>query len=346
MAAAESEWIITTVGGHRRAGLCRRWWPGSAGAAEQSVRPRVRRRRQSVLLRYVQSLHPARRWRAPRSITTIAGTGERGFAGDGGEAMLRLAERALRRGGGPGRHDLFRRPLEPPRAADRTARVSSPRWPATVPGKFSGDGGPAADAGLVEPNGLALDASRRTIVHRRRRRSSGARRRSGQRHHQHVRRHRRGAARRRWRAGDARGRLRRAGRGAGAGRRAVHPRTPGQQPAHACATASSRPWPAPARAATPATAAMHAHAVFNAPKEMAVDARRQRLHRRYREPCDPLHRRAELDRHHDRRQWHRGTRRRWRAGACRRGSRGRMARRSARTARSISATARTTASAS
>ena len=42
-------------------------------------------------------------------------------------------------------------------------------------------------------------------------------------------------------------------------------------------------------------------AVFTAPKEMAVDPRRQYLRRRHREPCDPPDRRADLDRHHDRR---------------------------------------------
>ena len=77
---------------------------------------------QSDFLRYVQSLHPARSMRGPSVIshdcrhrrTRLCRRRRTGDAGD--------AEPAVRRGGGPGRHDLFRRPVEPPRAAHGSRR--------------------------------------------------------------------------------------------------------------------------------------------------------------------------------------------------------------------------------
>ncbi len=91
-------------------------------------------------------------------ITTLAGTGERGFSGDGGPATSAL--------------------LNEPYgvAADKTGRIFvadrlnrvvrqiDPKGTITTlagdgSGKYGGDGGPAASAGLAEPNGLVLDDS-------------------------------------------------------------------------------------------------------------------------------------------------------------------------------------------
>lgn len=90
-------------------------------------------------------------------ITTIAGTGQKGFSGDGGPAtQARLDE-----------------PYGVVVASDgtvyfadrlngRVRRVDGQTGVITTvagdgSGKFHGDGGPAAEAGLVEPNGVALD---------------------------------------------------------------------------------------------------------------------------------------------------------------------------------------------
>ena len=95
-------------------------------------------------------------------ITTIAGTGASGFAGDGSEAI----------------HGLLSQPYGvvvdqagtvyfADRLNGRVRRIEAPGVMTTLAGdgsgKFSGDGGLAANAGLVEPNGLALDASQERL---------------------------------------------------------------------------------------------------------------------------------------------------------------------------------------
>ncbi|HVC61464.1 MAG TPA: hypothetical protein VND19_14020 [Acetobacteraceae bacterium] len=93
-----------------------------------------------------------------RAIATIAGTGERGFSGDGGPATHALLNEpygvVLDRAGTVYFADRLNR---------RVRRVDAPGIISTLAGdgsgKFSGDDGPAARAGLAEPNGLALDAT-------------------------------------------------------------------------------------------------------------------------------------------------------------------------------------------
>ncbi len=91
-------------------------------------------------------------------IATFAGTGERGFSGDGGPATRALLNEpygvAVDQAGTVYFADRLNR---------RVRRVEAPGIITTLAGdgsgKFSGDGGPAEKAGLVEPNGLALDAA-------------------------------------------------------------------------------------------------------------------------------------------------------------------------------------------
>jgi DNA-binding beta-propeller fold protein YncE len=89
-------------------------------------------------------------------IQTIAGNGERGFAGDGGQAVeAQLNEPyglVVDRSGAVYFAD---------RLNARVRRVAPDGSIATIAGdgggKYHGDGGPAAQAGLAEPNGLAFD---------------------------------------------------------------------------------------------------------------------------------------------------------------------------------------------
>jgi DNA-binding beta-propeller fold protein YncE len=96
-------------------------------------------------------------------VTTIAGDGTKGFAGDGGPAAsARLDEPygvVVDAGGNVYFADRLNRRVR--RVDARSGQIR------TVAGDgsktFSGDGGPAVRAGLVEPNGVALDASGRKL---------------------------------------------------------------------------------------------------------------------------------------------------------------------------------------
>ena len=92
-------------------------------------------------------------------ISTICGTGAKGFSGDGGPAVrAQLNEPygvAIDRSGRVFFADRLNRRV---RIIDTTGIVSTLAGDGS--GVFSGDGGPAARAGLVEPNGLALSPDR------------------------------------------------------------------------------------------------------------------------------------------------------------------------------------------
>jgi DNA-binding beta-propeller fold protein YncE len=91
-------------------------------------------------------------------ISTIAGTGERGFSGDGGSAIrAQLNEPygvVIDRAGQVFFADRLNRRVRVIDAAGIIATLAGDGL-----GQYGGDGGPAARAGLVEPNGLALDPS-------------------------------------------------------------------------------------------------------------------------------------------------------------------------------------------
>ena len=90
-------------------------------------------------------------------IATIAGTGERGFEGDNGPAVAaKLNEPygvVVDRSGVVYFADRLNGRV---RMLDSTGTIST--LAGDGGGKYHGDGGPAAAAGLKEPNGLALDA--------------------------------------------------------------------------------------------------------------------------------------------------------------------------------------------
>ena len=96
-------------------------------------------------------------------ISTIAGTGERGFAGDGGPAT----EAQLNEPYGvvvdpTGRVFFADRLNRRVRMIDRRGMIATLAGDGS--GKYSGDGGPAPTAGLAEPNGLALAGERLFIA--------------------------------------------------------------------------------------------------------------------------------------------------------------------------------------
>lgn len=90
-------------------------------------------------------------------ITTIAGTGERGFAGDGGPAVRAMLNEpygaVVDRAGNVYFADRLNRRV---RRIDPSGAITT--FAGNASGKYGGDGGPSASAGLAEPNGLALDA--------------------------------------------------------------------------------------------------------------------------------------------------------------------------------------------
>lgn len=97
-------------------------------------------------------------------ITTVAGNGRKGFAGDGGPATEAELDEpyglAIDREG-----DLYvadRLNFRIRRVEARTGRIETVAGDGTP--HYAGDGGPAREAGLVEPNGVALDGQGRLYI--------------------------------------------------------------------------------------------------------------------------------------------------------------------------------------
>lgn len=157
MADSTSQWVITTV-----AGTGARGYSGDGGPVAQALlnNPFDLAFDAGGNLFFADTFnHCIRRIDARTgTIATVAGTGERGFSGDGGEATHALLNEpygvVVDRGG---------RIYFADRQNRRVRRVDARGIVTTLAGdgsgKFSGDGGPAAEAGLAEPNGLALDAT-------------------------------------------------------------------------------------------------------------------------------------------------------------------------------------------
>jgi DNA-binding beta-propeller fold protein YncE len=102
-------------------------------------------------------------------ITTVAGNGEAGYGGDGGPAFRAALNEpygiAIDRAGTVFVADRLNRRV---RRIDAGSGVTGldpviTTLAGTGEAAYSGDGGPAARAGLAEPNGLALDAAKRQL---------------------------------------------------------------------------------------------------------------------------------------------------------------------------------------
>ena len=134
----------------------------------------------------------------------IAGTGERGFSGDGGPAVEAQLNNPFDVGFDPAGNlyfsDTFNHRIR--RVDGRTGVI------ATVAGNgaagYAGDGGPATEPSFNEPYGIAVDRDGNIYVADRQnhcvRRIDG-----GFRHRHDLCRHRRGGICRRWRSGGASG---------------------------------------------------------------------------------------------------------------------------------------------
>jgi DNA-binding beta-propeller fold protein YncE len=97
------------------------------------------------------------------TITTVAGNGDAAYFGDGGAATKASLNEpygiAIDRAGNIFIADRLNRRVRRVDAADSIITTLA----GIGEGAYSGDGGPAARAGLAEPNGLALDAEERHL---------------------------------------------------------------------------------------------------------------------------------------------------------------------------------------
>ncbi len=157
MASNSSGWVITTVAGTGAQG-----YAGDGGPAALAVLNNPFDLAFDVMgdLFFADTYnHCIRRIDArTHKIATVAGTGEPGFSGDGGEAIYALLNQPYGVVVDQAGTIYFADRLN-----GRVRRVEAPGVITTLAGdgsgKFSGDGGPAQQAGLAEPNGLALDAA-------------------------------------------------------------------------------------------------------------------------------------------------------------------------------------------
>ena len=153
---AQAYWSISTVAGTGAQG-----YAGDGGAAQQALlnNPFDLAFDPAGNLCFSDTFNHCIRRIDARSgiISTIAGTGEKGFSGDGGPAkQAQMNEPYGIVIDGAGNIYVADRLNRRVRRIDSTTGVIS-TLAGDGAGKFSGDGGPSAQAGLAEPNGLALD---------------------------------------------------------------------------------------------------------------------------------------------------------------------------------------------
>jgi DNA-binding beta-propeller fold protein YncE len=158
---ADAQWIMSTVAGTGAQG-----YAGDGGAATQALlnNPFDLAFDPAGTLCFSDTYnHCIRRIDGNGVIRTIAGTGESGFSGDGGPATQARMNQpygiVIDRSGNIYVAD---------RLNGRVRRIDGGSGVITTltgdgSGKHSGDGGPSDRAGLAEPNGLALDREHRRL---------------------------------------------------------------------------------------------------------------------------------------------------------------------------------------
>jgi DNA-binding beta-propeller fold protein YncE len=158
---ADTQWIISTVAGTGAQG-----YAGDGGAATQAQlnNPFDLAFDPDGNLCFSDTYNHCIRRIDKRTgvITTIAGTGQQGFSGDGGpatEAQMNQPYGIVI--DGSGNIYVADRLNQRVRCIDASGVITTLAGDGS--GKFSGDGGPSARAGLAEPNGLALDRDHRRL---------------------------------------------------------------------------------------------------------------------------------------------------------------------------------------
>ena len=259
-------------GRHRRKGLRRRWRTGGKGAAQRAVRCLPSTAPATCISRIPSTTAIRRVDRGAASSPPSPATARRAYSGDGGPATRAALNEpygmVVDRAGNLYIADRLNRRVRRVDAA--TGFITT--LAGTGEAAYSGDGGPAARGRFGGAERARLQPRREAALHHRCRRQPGA---GGRSRSARIAtfagtgaaEHRATAARRPRPAHSAPARSR-------SGRRyGLHPRAPGQQPARgrSARPGSSRRSPAPPRAAMPATAGPALAAVFDAPKEMAID---------------------------------------------------------------------------
>jgi DNA-binding beta-propeller fold protein YncE len=151
-----AEWIITTAIGTGEKGFA-----GDGGKASEALLNGpfdIAFDRAGNLYFSDTFNHRIRRVEAATGIiSTIAGTGDPGYSGDGGPATAAALNEpygvAIDRAGNVYAADRLNRRVRRIDAASGTITTLA----GTGEAEYSGDGGPASRAGLAEPNGLAFD---------------------------------------------------------------------------------------------------------------------------------------------------------------------------------------------
>jgi sugar lactone lactonase YvrE len=139
----------------------------AAGPPDVRAKPRPGRRRLVVtsagvaVIALMVGLLAAYVWLSPPSaagirVVTIAGTGERGFSGDGGPASASPLVRPLAVAVGPG-GEIYIAEGNRVREVTRDGRITT--FAGTGAAGYEGDGGAAAQAQLNMPQGLVVDSS-------------------------------------------------------------------------------------------------------------------------------------------------------------------------------------------
>jgi DNA-binding beta-propeller fold protein YncE len=158
---ADTQWIISTVAGTGAQG-----YAGDGGAATQALlnNPFDLAFDPDGNLCFSDTYNHCIRRIDMRSgvITTIAGTGQQGFSGDGGPATETRMNQpygiVIDRSGHVYVADRLNQRV---RLIDTSGVITTLAGDGS--GKFGGDGGPSVRAGLAEPNGLALDRDHRRL---------------------------------------------------------------------------------------------------------------------------------------------------------------------------------------
>ena len=162
----DSAGTITTIAGSGETGIMGGGFSGDDGPAAEALL----RRPEGVAVDGAGNLfiadrnnHRIRKVDSAGTITTMAGTGESGFSGDGGPAVQALLRRptgvAVDGAGNVYFIDSLNHRIRKVDSAGTITTIAGSGETGIMGGGFSGDGGPAAEALLRRPTGVAVDGA-------------------------------------------------------------------------------------------------------------------------------------------------------------------------------------------